>query len=435
MGILSRATRNITRRKARAALVIVALGLALAILITLPASITANQQASQKAIDAQTKVIQRYSLQLNAVATEIDCKLPLILDFGPEPQPTIMYPLMNLTDYAGLSLMPGVEKVIPILIQDQWASQEEYLYDVYGIPLEAPLLDRYPSILPSNITAGRNLRADDSGVVVLDERVAGNLSVSIGDTVNILGQNFTVVGIKGWGYQGLEQFPTGVFMSLGDAQHITNTTGQVSFFQVFATSVENVDSIAENIKGLYPKLEIQTATYIRNTAQDTQTRLNADIEAIQNTMNQVQSTATVEMALAVAAQGALILVIMLYTVRGRTKEIGTLKAMGASNTTILGQFMLEGTFLSLIAGIIGIAIGTVGASMLGQLLLPHFNHVDIDLIMGNDGVLRETPIAVNVTPELVLFGLGVAVLLGVLGSLYPAWRAARTRPAEAMRYE
>ena len=55
--------------------------------------------------------------------------------------------------------------------------------------------------------------------------------------------------------------------------------------------------------------------------------------------------------------------------------------------------------------------------------------------MSEGGILKASPIVVTITPQLILFGLGVAVLLGALGSLYPAWRAARIRPAEAMRYE
>jgi ABC-type antimicrobial peptide transport system permease subunit len=131
---------------------------------------------------------------------------------------------------------------------------------------------------------------------------------------------------------------------------------------------------------------------------------------------------------------------MLYTVRERTKEIGILKALGASSKTILGQFMLEGVLLSLIAGIVGIVIGIFGATSLANILLPQPTQAGNSLISGGgtmtgSGSLATTSISVTMTPELILLGLGVAVLLGALGSLYPAWRAARTRPAEAMRYE
>jgi putative ABC transport system permease protein len=343
---------------------------------------------------------------------------------------------MNVTDYAGLSLIPDVTAVIPILRQDQWA-QDEYLYDVYGIPLDASFVDGFPSILPSNITAGRNLQAGDRGVVVLQEIVANQFGVDVGGTVNILGQNFKVVGIQGRGsYQGLNQYNvTAAYMSLEEAQTITNTTGQATTFHVFANSIDNVGAIANNIKAAYPSLRVELATSVINEALDLQSRANNRMQEVQNTMNQIQSTAIVEISLVVAAQGAIILLIMLYTVRERTREIGILKAIGASNTTILGQFMLEGVLLSLIAGIIGIAIGIVVASPLAYLLLPHLNQIGFDLILTEEGILTSVPPAVTITPQLILLGVGAALLLGALGSLYPAWRAARIRPAEAMRYE
>lgn len=448
MGILNRATRNITRKKRRTALILVVLSISVALMITLPASIDANQQASQKIIDRDTTTIEEWTAELNVVATEIDFQMSRIPDFSSDRdriEGYQNYPLMNLTDhYDKLCLIPNVEKVIPILRETQWAPGEEYteelavyLYDIYGIPLETDLINKYPSILPSNITAGRNLEAGNRGVVVLDEIVAGNWSVGVGDTVNVLGQTFTVVGIKGEGKMGLSvASPTvGVFMSLEEAQRITNNSGKVSFFQIFADNAGNVESIQAALRSIYPtNVGITTATWVRNNAQQI-IDINSDaVEHIQKTMGQIQSSAMVGMVLAIVVQGAVILVIMMYSVRERTKEIGTLKAMGSSSTKILGQFVLEGALLSLIAGIIGISIAVIGASELGHLVLPNFNIIGIDLIVP-DGVTMTQPVAVSIPSQLLLMGLGVVVLLGVFGSLYPAWRAARTKPAEAMRYE
>ena len=75
-------------------------------------------------------------------------------------------------------------------------------------------------------------------------------------------------------------------------------------------------------------------------------------------MNNLEQAGMVQIGLVIVAQIVIMLFIMLYTVRERTKEIGTLKAMGASNRTILTQFMLEGTLLSVIAGVVSVAIGT-----------------------------------------------------------------------------
>jgi len=138
---------------------------------------------------------------------------------------------------------------------------------------------------------------------------------------------------------------------------------------------------------------------------------------------------------------------MLYTVRERTKEIGTLKAIGFSNWNVMSQFMLEGMLLSLVAGVVGIAIGTVGAPLLSGILLPQISPFGSRSTsqfrpeaanagnFGNFGILGASTVTVTPSFQTMLIAVGAAVLLGALGSLYPAWRAARTRPAEAMRYE
>ena len=140
----------------------------------------------------------------------------------------------------------------------------------------------------------------------------------------------------------------------------------------------------------------------------------------------------------VLATSLIVLFVMLYTVKERTKEIGTLKAIGFSNSTVMGQFMLEGILLSVIAGVVGIAIGMVAAPTIASSLLPSVGggaRLPTGAVVIS-GTTRFGGLAVaTLTPELVLLGFGVAILLGTIGSLYPAWRAAKIRPAEAMRYE
>ena len=149
-------------------------------------------------------------------------------------------------------------------------------------------------------------------------------------------------------------------------------------------------------------------------------------------LNSTYSTAVEEIIVVVVATSLIVLFVMLYTVRERTKEIGTLKAIGFSSSTVMGQFMLEGILLSVIAGVVGIAIGAISrphalvASALLQLSAE---------LQGSESTAAMTGCSVDLAPELVLIGLGVSVLLGALGSLYPAWRAAKIKPAEAMRYE
>jgi putative ABC transport system permease protein len=215
---------------------------------------------------------------------------------------------------------------------------------------------------------------------------------------------------------------------------------------VYAKDTSDVDGIATAIEAVYSELTVTTYKDRLSQLQNMQTTYNETLTSAESTLSQTQSVATQEIVVAVVAASLIVLFVMLYTVRERTREIGTLKAIGFSNWNVMSQFMLEGILLSLVAGIVGIGIGSVGAPVLSGLLLPsinlfgssgrsQFNPGQANPNQANFQTLGAGATSASLNPQLMLLALGVAVVLGALGSLYPAWRASRTRPAEAMRYE
>jgi ABC-type antimicrobial peptide transport system permease subunit len=439
MGILTRAIRNISRRKTRALIVIIALSLALTLLIVLPPNINVSTKNVKGVINALTANANYVNSTVTLAATEIDGNLGTNFSLGSflngaygnvnTTKVFTQYNTVSITDYSGLNKIPDVSTVIPVLEQN--VPQLTY-GEVDGVPLDnASLLKDYPSILPANIIEGRNLQADDSGVVILQQNLANIYNVTVGSTFNISGTNFKVVGIEG--PEAVNT--TYVTMSLADAQALTNTTGQASDFKIYVDNVDNVNSVATRITSEYPKLQVSEGLSQVNSVQQVLTLVNQQVQTAQNVMNQIQNNGLIEISIAVIADIAIILFMMLYSVRERTREIGTLKAMGASNTTILGQFIFEGVLLSVMAAVVALVIGGFGATTLAKLLLPHPTIIFPSAPGSNSGMMLWFTNYATVTPELILEGLGVAVLLGALGSLYPALKAARTRPAEAMRYE
>ena len=195
-------------------------------LISIPPSITASKATTQKTLNDLTATAKTVDSTINMVATQIDCHLPAISvpNAGPNNQTVIEQPLMNVTDYYQPHYQSQMSPtVIPIFDQTEYNSN--FAYNIYGLPLDnASLLSTYSLLLPSNITVGRNLQAGDSGVVVLQERVANYFDVQCWRNVNILNQTFQVVGIEG--YSPLNE--TAAYMSLNDAQAITNNTGNVT---------------------------------------------------------------------------------------------------------------------------------------------------------------------------------------------------------------
>ena len=101
--------------------------------------------------------------------------------------------------------------------------------------------------------------------------------------------------------------------------------------------------------------------------------------------------------------------------------------------------MLEGIFLSVMAGAVGAVIGFFGAPLLSSLLLPISPFSTRQGMFPGQpftsGMLLSQPLTSTLDLQTMLLMFSVAVTLGALGSLYPAWRASRTSPMEAMRYE
>ncbi len=111
--------------------------------------------------------------------------------------------------------------------------------------------------------------------------------------------------------------------------------------------------------------------------------------------------------------------IMLVSVTERTKEIGLRKAIGATNKDILSQFLAEATILTLLGGIVGIALGTF-LSFAVTLAITNFTELAWNFIFPWTGVF---------------LGLSVSASIGLIFGIYPARKASRLNPIEALRYE
>jgi putative ABC transport system permease protein len=451
----------------------------MAIMVSIPAGISANQESTLSLTENLGNTITQTEATINQTLTQIDCSLsPSMEGFGfaapdrggsgfapPSSGSSGFTPgqfgnatgvpgafgggafgrggttAMNETLYDDISSIEGVAAVVPSLQVSEGTNQTMEMfgrsftrlvvdYVIEGIPLTSSLVDNYP-ILPTNITVGRNLQAGDSGVVLLSENNTAFFGAGVGDTIDILGQTFEVIGIHG--STGVEDLTT-LYMNLSDVQSLTNNTGYITSLTVFADSSDVVTEVANAISSLHTELSVTTSQQRLDQLEALKTNYNTALENAESTLTQTQNVAVQEIIVAVAATSLIVLFVMLYTVRERTKEIGTLKAIGFSNWTVMSQFMLEGVLLSLVAGVVGIAIASIAAPALSGLLLPAVSQGTFGrgfTSVANSG----TSVSITLTPELVLIAVGAAVLLGTLGSLYPAWRASRTRPAEAMRYE
>jgi putative ABC transport system permease protein len=439
LGALTRAVSNVSRRKMRALLVVIALGFSMAIMISIPPGIMANQEAVQR-ITANFNNLVNVSSTLITVTNSSGGGMPSgspFFRFGEQRARFI-----HETVVEEIGTIGDVKDVVPFLEMPSNVTTSETmstprgsftvnrpLYTIEGVCLNSTFIDAY-SILPTNITFGDNLHEGDTGAVLLSSNLSDYYNLGVGGIMSIYGGHFTVVGIYEPVSQGFIQ-RNEVYMNISDAQRITGNTGNVSSLDVYADNASDVDTIAEAIQAAYSGL---SATTNADRMQMYQTALNN----AESTVSQTQTVAFQEIMIAIVATSLIVLVMMLYSVRERTKEIGILKAIGFSNWNVMSQFMLEGILISLMAGVVGVVIGTVGAPYISSLLLPGANRVNLFSTresFGSQAVNFSARATVAPGLQTLFLGLGAIVLLGAIGSLYPAWRASRTSPMEALRYE
>ncbi|MEM3489966.1 MAG: FtsX-like permease family protein, partial [Nitrososphaerota archaeon] len=121
---------------------------------------------------------------------------------------------------------------------------------------------------------------------------------------------------------------------------------------------------------------------------------------------------------------------MIMSISERTREIGTLKAIGARDSKILKIFLTEALLIGLIGGAIGVIVGTSLSYVFPMLTRGIFGAAPF--IGGRRGV--GLTIAPAITPFNIALCFSLGVLVGILAGLYPAWRAARMKPVEALRH-
>lgn len=435
-------------------LVVIALGFSMAIMISIPSGIVANQRAVEALNEDYNKLMSETEEQINRTLTLIECRLspgftPGVRQgsrWGIGPGLTGGEQFLDESAIYNISSIQGVEDVVPFLEKTVGSTQTLQTprgtfdmlvpdYTVVGVPLNSSLIDNYV-VLPQNIIDGRNLQEGDSGVVLLSLNNTGYFGAGVGDEVNILGSYFTVIGV----YESSDPLQLRkLYMSVSDAQATTNNEGNISRLDVYAEDQSYVEGIVNTIKSDYPEFYITTYESRLSQLERTTQMYQSTLQNAEAALGQMQTMAFQEVLIAVVATSSIVLFVMLYAVRERTKEIGILKAIGFSNWNVMSQFMLEGVLMSLMAGAVGVVIGVVGAPILSSLLLPSVSLFPTQRTFTrgavNPGMFQIQSVAATLDPQMMLLAFGAAVLLGAMGSLYPAWRASRTSPMEALRYE
>lgn len=289
-----------------------------------------------------------------------------------------------------LQAVPGVRSVEPGVYG--WIATEDVPYFlIYGYEPDATAMKHYRVVEGKPVTGPKQ--------IILGRRAADDMRKGVGDNLHIYGRPYQVVGIYETG-QGMEE--SGGVVTLENAQEITQKSSKVSLFQLGLQRGTDIDAVKARI-----------ATIDKNLVTST----SSDQEANQQWTGMMQGFAWGVSAIAILIGGLGMMNAMVMSVLERTREIGTLRAVGWSRRRVVGMILGEALLLSVLGGLLGIGLG----------------------VLFTEGAARLPGIGAMLTsvykPSIFIQGMLTAVLLGLVGGLYPAWTAAGLQPVEALRYE
>jgi putative ABC transport system permease protein len=291
--------------------------------------------------------------------------------------------------------------------------QKNTMTQIFGVTAN------YPEVRAFQIAKGRFFSdREDRGmlrVAVLGQTVVKDLfgenANPIGKTIRIDGAPYKVIGVlapkgaAGWiDYDDLIMIPlrTAMYRLLG-TQYLNTISVQVAKMEWTAAGMQEIERTLRRLHRLPP-----------NKDNDFILRAQAEWQELAEQTSRLFIILLLSIAgVSLVVGGIGIMNIMLVSVAERTREIGIRKAVGAKPRDIQLQFLLEAVALSLVGGVLGVGLGIAASQLIG----------------------RAAGWTIIVTPSSIILAFGFAAAVGIFFGYYPARKAARLEPVEALRYE
>ncbi len=312
----------------------------------------------------------------------------------------------------------GVEWAIGMIYR---VSQIEFKKETkisYLIGMDSEDIELMSEIQSFEIKAGRWIRPEDKYKVVVGyDHGYGDIwkrEIEIGDTLIIEKQEFKVIGIVD--KIGNQYDDSSVYISKDIAKELLGTGEELGYLMAKTEEGYPPEKVAETIER---KLRSFRDEKEDQETFDVQTSEQL-LQSFQNIFGVVQAVLVGIAAISLIVGGIGIMNTMYTAVIERTKEIGTMKAVGAKNSDILLIFLFESGLLGLVGGAIGIGIG-IGLA----------KGVEYALSTSGFGSLLQA----HISGYLIFGALAFSFVVGTLSGILPAMQASKLKPADALRYE
>jgi putative ABC transport system permease protein len=295
-----------------------------------------------------------------------------------------------------------------------------------------------------NITEGTGLGdyTAESASALLGTTLAGKNSLTVGSTFTINDQTYTVAGLFD---AGTTFGNNAVYVTLPTAQTLAGLPGEL------ASMIVTVDSL-ENVASAKTALEAALGTDKADVTQ------GQNLETALSSLGSVKNISFIAFIAALGTAGLIILLIMVMLVRERRREIGVLKAIGAPNRTIGLQFVLEALVLAALGSAVGAAIASFASGGIASALIStNSTSTAAAPTTGRGGAIAGaaggagfpggqggpfggaaqlvTSVTASASPGVIAAGIGAVFGVAIIGALVPALLTARIRPIEVLRGE
>jgi lipoprotein-releasing system permease protein len=339
-----------------------------------------------------------------------------------------------LTDYAEVaervSRVAGIRRAIPMVEGQAFASSP---YQGSGVLVRGVRGSDMPKIqaIAGNLRQGSLDNFEEGGGVAIGRRLAESLSVQAGDTVTLITPRGaatpfgTAPRIKGYPVAavfeiGMSEFDaTFVYMPLKEAQAYFNREGDVTVIEVFLDDADKVDEARQAIEMAAERPILMTDWRQRNRT------FFAALEVERNVMFLI-----LMLIVLVAALNIISGLIML--VKDKSSDIAILRTMGATRGAVMRVFLITGASIGILGTLPGFGLGLLLATNVESIRQLISSLTSTNLFPAELYFLSRLPADVDATEVATVTAF--AIVLSLVATLYPSWRAARLDPVQALRY-